>query len=93
MAGGYFEKDGVDGAIVIVLGVVDQTPEQMAPAEGEEEMLVVDVVQGEHGAAGEQELDGLGLKAETFKRDTKRRLWSAGGMDLSGRQEKKHGQG
>ena len=41
----------------------------MAGAEGEEEMLVVDVVQGEHGAAGEQELSGLRLEAKVFERD------------------------
>ena len=56
-------------------------------------MLVIDVVQGKHGAAGEQELDGLGLKTETFEWDTQRRLWSASGMGESWRQENKRGQG
>jgi hypothetical protein len=92
MAGGDLQKDGVDGAILIVLGFVDQAPEKVARAEGEEEVLVVDVVQREHGAAAEHELRGLRLKAETFEWDTQRRLRATGRINRSYRQEKKHGQ-
>ena len=93
MAGGNFEKDCVDGAILIVLGVVDQSPEKMTCTEGEKEMLVVNVVQRQHGAASEQELDGLRLKTKTFERDTQRRLRTTGRTDGNASQEKKRRQG
>ena len=46
--------------------------------EGEEKMLIVNVVECEHGAAVQQELRGKGLEAQVFQRDTKRRLGAAG---------------
>lgn len=93
MAGGNFEKDSVDSAILIVLWFIDQAPEKMTCAESEKEMLVVHVVQGEHGAAGEQELDGLWLKPKTFEGDTQGRLRAASRVDRGCREEEKDRQG
>jgi hypothetical protein len=50
-------------------------------------------VQGKHGAAGEHELRGLRLKAETFEWDTQRRLRATGRINGSCRREKKHDHG
>jgi hypothetical protein len=44
-------------------------------------MLVVNVVQGEHGAAVEEKLVGEGLKAEVLEGDAQRRLGAAGEGD------------
>ena len=55
-AGGEFEQNGVDDAVLIVFGLVGQARDEAVDDEGEEKMLVVDVVQREHGAAVEQEL-------------------------------------
>ena len=46
--------------------------------EGEKQVLVVDIVQREHGAAVEQELGGKRLEAEDFPGDAQRRLRAAG---------------
>jgi hypothetical protein len=89
MTGGDFEEDGVDVAVLIVHRVVREALEEMAGAEGKEEMLVVDVVQGEHGAAGEEELSGLRLEAKAFERDSQGWFWATSGMDGDCCEEKK----
>jgi len=45
--------------------------------EGEEKMLVVNVMEGEHGAAIEEKLVGKGLEAEFLEGDAKGRLGAA----------------
>ena len=55
-------QDGVDVAVLVVGRVVGQALEEAPGVEGEQQMLVVDVVEGQHGAAGEQELRGDGQK-------------------------------
>ena len=72
LAGGEFEEDGVDDAVLIVGGLVGQAGDEAVDDEGDEKMLVVDVVQREHGAAVEQELGGEGLEAEVFEGDAER---------------------
>jgi len=67
VAGGEFEQDGVDAAVHVVLGLVGEALEKVAGAEGEQEMLIVDVVNCQHGAACEEELLGEGLEAERFQ--------------------------
>jgi hypothetical protein len=90
--GGYFEEDGVDVAILIVLRLVWQALEEMAGAEGKEEMLIVDVVQRKHGAAGEQELGGLRLEAKVFEWDSQGWFWATSGMAGDCCEEKKAAQ-
>jgi hypothetical protein len=90
--GGEFEEDGVDGAILIIFRVAGQTLHQMASAEGEKEVLLVDVVEREHRAAGEEELIRLRLKAEFFKWDAQRRVRIASGKDGVCGEEKKTAQ-
>ncbi|WP_433968878.1 hypothetical protein [Tunturiibacter gelidiferens] len=62
VARGKFEEDGVDGAVHVVLRLVGQALEEVPGAEGEQEMLMVDVVNRQHGAACEEELLGEGWK-------------------------------
>jgi len=88
VARGKIEEDGVDGAIHVILGLVGQTLEQMAGAEGKEKVLVVDVVEGEHRAARQKELFREGLEAELFQGQTLRRFGAAG-CEERGRKEKK----
>jgi hypothetical protein len=68
-AAGEFEQNALDDAVLIVFGFVGQAGDEAVNDEGEEKMLVVDVVQREHGAAIEQELGGKRLKSEVFKGD------------------------
>ena len=77
-ASGEFEEDGVDDAVLIVLGLVGQARYEAVDDEGEEKVLVVDIVQREHGAAVEQELGGKRLEAKIFERDAQRWLRAAG---------------
>jgi hypothetical protein len=69
-----FEEKGVDDAVLIVFGLVGEAGYEAVNDEGEEKMLVVNVVQGEHRAAVEQELGGERLEAEVFERDAEWRL-------------------
>jgi hypothetical protein len=87
-AAGEFEQDGVDDTVLIVFGFVGQARDEPVNNEGEEEMLVVNVVQREHGAAIEQELGGERLEAEVFERDAKRRFRLCG-EDGDGGEKKK----
>ena len=43
-AGGEFEQDGVDDAVLIVFGLVGQAGYEAVHDEGEEKMLVINVV-------------------------------------------------
>jgi hypothetical protein len=70
MAGGEFEEECVDVAVHVVGWVVGQARHEAANDEGDQQMLVVHVVEGEHGAAGEEELAGERLEAERIERDT-----------------------
>src|SRR6266550_667394 len=90
-AGGDFEQNGVDDAVLIVFGLVGQAGDEAVNDEGEEKMLVVNVVQREHGAAVEQELGGEMLEAEVFERDAE---WGLGlcGEEGDGGKKKKPGQ-
>jgi hypothetical protein len=66
-AGRQFEEDGFDVAVHVVCGLIGKAGDEFFDDEGEEEVLVVDVVEGEHGAAVEEELLGDGLEAELFE--------------------------
>lgn len=88
VAGGEFDEDGVDGAVHVVLGLVGQSREEVAGAEGEQEMLIVDVVDGQHGAACEEELLGECLEAELFQGEALVGCGDAGGEE-GGSEEKK----
>lgn len=91
LAGGKFEEHGVDNAVLIVCGLVGQAGDEAVDDEGDEKVLVVDVVQREHGAAVEQELGGKWLEADAFEGDAQRRLRAAGEDGNAGK-EKKAGQ-
>lgn len=91
-ASGDFEENGVDHAVLIVLGLLGQARNEAVSDEGEEKMLFVDVVQREHRAAVEQELGGLRLEAEIFQRDTEGRLGLCSEGGYGGKEEKKTGQ-
>ena len=78
LSGGDFDEDCVDDAVLIVFGFVGQARDEPVSDEGEEKMLVINVVQRQHGAAIEQELRGERLEAEVFERDTEGRLGAAG---------------
>jgi len=67
MAGGKFEEQSVDVAVQIVLGLIGQAAQKTVHGEGNEEMPVVDVVEGEHGAAGEEKFAGELLVAHRFE--------------------------
>ena len=69
-AAGEFEQNALDDAVLIVFGFVGQAGDEAVNDEREEKMLVVDVVQRQHGAAIEQELGGKRLESEVFKGDT-----------------------
>ena len=45
MAAGEVEEDGVDDTVLIVLGLIRKARDEAVDDEGEQEMLVVDVVQ------------------------------------------------
>jgi hypothetical protein len=70
VAGGKFQQDGVDCAVHVVFGFIGQTLEKVAGTEGEQEVLIVDVVDGQHGAASEEELLGERLEAELVQGKT-----------------------
>ena len=89
-AGGKFEEDGVDVTVLIVRGVVGQALQEATGAEGEEQVLVVHIVERQHGAAGQQELGGEGLEAERLKRDAKRRVGAPGGHKRGSGQQEEH---
>jgi hypothetical protein len=91
-AGGKFDQNGVDNAVLIVVGFVGETGNEAVDDEGDEKVLVVDVVQGEHGAAVEQELGREWLVAEVFEREPKRWLCAAG-KEGDGEEKKKPAQG
>ena len=63
LAGGEFQHKGVNHTVLIVLGFGGETGNQAVRNEREQEMLVVDVVEREHGAAVEQKLGRKGLEA------------------------------
>jgi hypothetical protein len=86
-AGGEFEEEGVDVAVLIVWGIVGHTGKQAANGEGEEQVLVVDVVDGEERTSREQELAGERLEAQGFEGDAERWIRAAG--EERGDQEKK----
>jgi hypothetical protein len=76
--GGEFEENGLDHAVLVVFGLVGQARDEAVDDEGEEKMLVVDVVQREHGGAVEQELSGERPDAEFFEGDSLWRFGAAG---------------
>src|ERR1700733_5623847 len=75
-AGREFDEDGVDVAVHVVYWLVGEAGDQFLDDEGDEEMLVVDVVESEHGAAVEQELFGEGHEAEVFEREAQGLVWA-----------------
>jgi hypothetical protein len=88
LGGGDFEEDSVDDAVLVVHGFIGEARDEAMDYEGDEKMLVVDVVKGEHGAAVEEKLIGERLKAEVLKGDAQRGLRAAGEEGQSGKQEK-----
>lgn len=91
LASGKFKEHGVDDAVLIFFGFVGQARDEAVDDEGDEKVLVVDVVHREHGAAVEQELGGEGLEADVLEGDAQRRLRTAG-EDRDAGKEKKAGQ-
>ncbi len=95
---GEFEEDGFDGAVHVVGRLVREAGDKFFDDEGEEEMLVVNVVDGEHGAAVEEELLGEGHEAEVFEGQAERLvwvfvLWAAGAGGGSSGEEEETGEG
>ena len=68
VAGGDFEEDGLDGAVVVVGGLVGQTLHEAVDGVCDEEMLVVDEVDGGEGLAGYVVVGG-GLNGEGVERE------------------------
>ena len=83
-----FEENGVDDTILIVCGLIGEARDEAVDDEGDEKMLVVNVVQGKHGAAVEKKFVGEVLKTEVFEGDAKRGLGAAGEEGQSGKQDK-----
>ena len=83
-----FNEDGIDDTILVVLGLARKARDETVDDKGDEEMLIVDVVQGEHRTAAEQELRGKSLKAKGFEGNTLLRLDAAGEGGQRGQQEK-----
>jgi hypothetical protein len=77
-AGGEFEEEGGDVAVLVGGRVVGDALEEGAGVVGEQEVGVVDEVEGEHGTAGEEELRDERLEAEWRKRDAEGRVRIAG---------------
>jgi hypothetical protein len=88
-SGGKFEEESVDVAILIGFGIVGQTGEKTADGEGEEEMAIVDVVEGKERTALQEELVGDGLEAEGFERNTKWRVGPFGEQGGGGEKKEK----
>jgi len=86
--GGKFKENSVDDAVLIILRLIGQSRYQAVNNKGEEKMVLVDVVQCEHGAAIKQELGGKGLETEFIQRDAKWWLRSARQGRQSGKKEK-----
>lgn len=76
-AGGEFEEEGGNVAVLVLRGIVGNALEEGAGVEGEQKVRVVHEVEGEHGAAVEEELRDKGLEAKWRKGDPKRRLRAA----------------
>jgi hypothetical protein len=90
MAGGKFDEECLDDAVLIVFRFVRQARDEAVNNEGQEKVLVVNVVEGEHGAAVEQELGGERLEPEVFQRDAERRLGLCGEDGSRGEQKADH---
>jgi hypothetical protein len=72
------EQNGVDHTVLIVGGLVGHTGDEPVDDKSKEKVLIVDIMQREHGAAVEQELRLEGLEAKVFERDAEGRLRAAG---------------
>ena len=68
-ARGKLEEDSGDVAVLILGRAVAQPEHEAGNAEGHQQMLVADIIERDHGAAGEQIPRGDGLEAERFQRD------------------------
>jgi hypothetical protein len=60
---GDFQQKGVDQTVLIVSWLVRQAGDKAMDDEGNEEVLVINVVHGKHGAAVEHKLSGERLEA------------------------------
>jgi hypothetical protein len=81
IAVGDFEEDGIDDTVLIVFGFVGEARDEAVDNESDEKMLVVNVMQGEHGAAVKQKLVGEGMEAEILDEDAQWRFGVAGESD------------
>ena len=88
-AGGEFEEDGLDDAVLVFGWTIGDTRHETGDAEGDEEMLIVDVIDGEHGSAFEEVAGGDRLEAEGLKGNALRRVGLPGG---AGRERKEEGE-
>lgn len=77
-------------AILVVFGLIRQARQKTAGGESKKQVVVIDIVDGEHRTASSQELGGLWLKAQGFEWNAERRFRAAG-KKLSGRAQKKQG--
>jgi hypothetical protein len=85
-AGGEFEEQSIDVAVLLVGPVVGGTPDEAAGDEREQDVAIVDVVQGQHRASTEQVTGQQGLEAERIEEDPGSG-WSVGGRERDGRQQ------
>jgi len=90
-AGGKFEEEGGDVAVLVGGRVVGDALEEGADVEGEKKVRVVHEVEGDHGVAVEKELRDEWLEAEWRKRDAEGRIRIAGEAARCGK-EKEQGE-
>ena len=67
-AGWKLKQDGVDHPVLIAGRAVRQALQKMFCTVGQQQMIGIDKVDGQHGAARQHELHLGILKAERFKR-------------------------
>jgi hypothetical protein len=85
VAGGKLDEERGDVAVLVGGWVAGDALEEGSGVEGEEEVMVVDEVEREHGAAGGEELRVEGLETERFEGD-------AHGWLLHAREERSRGE-
>ena len=71
---GKLEEDGIDDAVFIFGRAVGKARHETGDAEGDEQMLGIDVVEGDHGRAGEEIARGDALEAEDVERNALNRF-------------------
>jgi hypothetical protein len=86
-ARGEFEEQSVDVAVQLVGPVFRGTPDEAAGDEREQDVAIVDVVQGYHRASTQQVTGQQGLKAERIEGDPGSGWGSVSSRERDGRQQ------